>query len=81
MKRATEGVLRPECWSSPRVFLPPMRAKVSRAAPLVVVAAFMIFQTYLVVETWGLRSAPTVSIIVVTVAACLPLICMALRRD
>jgi len=38
-------------------------------------------QTYLVVGTWGLRSTPTVFIIAVTVAACLPLICMTLRRD
>ena len=53
----------------------------SRAVPLVAFATLMTFQSYLAVEAWGLRSTPTVSIITVTLAACLPLIWVALRQD
>jgi hypothetical protein len=54
---------------------------VFRTAVLVAFAAFMTFQSYLAVETWGLCSAPTVSIVTVTVAACLLLLWVTLRWD
>jgi len=41
----------------------------------------MTFQCYLAVQTWGLRAAPTVVIIAVTVVACLLLSWMAQRWD
>ena len=53
----------------------------SRAAPVVAFATYMTLQNYLAVQTWGLHAAPTVSIITVTVVACLLLLWMALRWD
>ena len=53
----------------------------SRTVPLVAFATLMTFQSYLAVEAWGLRSAPTFSVVAVTVVACLLLSWMALRGD
>jgi len=52
---------------------------VFRTSVLVAFAAFMTFQSYLAVETWGLRSVPTVSIVAITVAASLLLLWVVLR--
>jgi hypothetical protein len=51
----------------------------SRALPVVAFTAFMTFQSYLAVKTWGLRIS--LSIISATVAGCLLLLWMALRRN
>ena len=53
----------------------------SRASSVVAFGAYMTLQSYLAVQTWGIRAAPTVSIITVTAVACLLLLWMTLRRD
>ena len=53
----------------------------SRASSVVAFGAYMTLQSYLAVQTWGIRAAPTVSIITVTVVACLLLLWMTLRSD
>jgi len=57
------------------------RSQAFRTSVLVAFAAFMTFQSYLAVETWGLRSAPTISIVAITVAASLLLLWVVLRWD
>jgi hypothetical protein len=52
---------------------------VSRSAPVVAFAVFMAFQSYLAIEGWGTRSAPTLSIITATAVASLLLLWMTLR--